>query len=133
METATEQQLSNELRSIREIIKDLSKPIAGKHLKTRQQGGTTLKYIAWYDAIKYLDHYAPGWSYEIVAVWNDEKFCIVKVRITIPCAEGVVSREATGVEELTSKGYGDYVSNACSMALRRAAALYGLGIGLYEH
>lgn len=55
------------------------------------------------------------------------------MKITIPCLEGWVSREATGVEDLTNRGYGDYVSNACSMALRRAAALYGLGIGLYEH
>ena len=124
---------TEQLRSIRDIIKDLSKPIAQKHLKQRKQGTTTLTYIAWYDAVKYLDHFAPGWSYEIVSVWNDERYCIVKVKITIPCLEGFVSREATGVEELTSKGYGDYVSNSCSMALRRAAALYGLGLQLYSH
>lgn len=72
--TATEQQTeqSTELRSIREIVKDLSKPIAQKHLKQRKQGGTELTYIAWYDAIKYLDHYAPGWNYEIISVWNGE-------------------------------------------------------------
>lgn len=133
MSETTAQAETGELRSIRDIIKDLSKPIANKHLKTRQQGGATLQYIAWYDAIKYLDHYAPGWNYEILAVWNDDKYCIVKVKITIPCQEGFVSREATGVEELTNRGYGDYVSNSCSMALRRAAALFGLGLGLYEH
>ena len=120
-------------RSINEIIKDLSKPIAQRHLKTRKQGQTTLTYIAWYDAVKYLDHHASGWSYTIISVHNDEKYCIVQVRISIPCTEGIVSREATGVEELTNRGYGDYVSNACSMALRRAAALFGVGIALYEH
>lgn len=132
-ETAAAQAESNELRSIRDIIKDLSKPIAQKHLKTRKQGGTELTYITWFDACKYLDHYASGWSYEILSVWNDEKYCIVKVKITITCLEGFVWREATGVEELTNRGYGDYVSNACSMALRRAAAMFGLGQHLYEH
>jgi hypothetical protein len=59
---------STELRSIREIVKDLSKPVAKRHLRTRKQGGKELTYISWYDAVKYLDHYAPGWNYEVRAM-----------------------------------------------------------------
>ncbi|NJM52780.1 MAG: hypothetical protein HC846_04925 [Blastocatellia bacterium] len=33
----------NEPRSIREIVKDLSKPIAQKHLRKRKQGGHLLR------------------------------------------------------------------------------------------
>ncbi len=57
-----------ELRSIREIVKDLSKPIAQKHLRKRRQGGKEITYLAWHDAVKYLDHFAPGWCYEIRSI-----------------------------------------------------------------
>jgi hypothetical protein len=121
------------LRSIKDIVEDLRKPIAQKHLKSRKQAGVTLTYIPWYHATRYLDYYTNcNWNYEVVSIHNDEKYCIVKTRITITCLEGEVSREATGVEELASKGYGDYLSNACSMALRRTAAMFGLGIALYD-
>ncbi len=64
----SENQLSEtkpELRSIRDIVKDLSKPVAQKHLRKRRQGGKEITYLSWHDAVKYLDHFAPGWCYEI--------------------------------------------------------------------
>lgn len=56
----------------------------------------------------------------------------VTVRITIPCVEGAIHREATGQEDVAVKGYGDSTSNAESMALRRAAAKFGLALYLYD-
>jgi hypothetical protein len=50
----------------------------------------------------------------------------------VPCLEGVVYREATGQEEEETTSYGDSSSNAESMALRRAAAKFGLGLYLYD-
>lgn len=123
---------STELRSIREIIKDLSKPVAKRHLRTRKQGGKELTYIAWYDAVKYLDHYAPGWRYEIRRMDSVAGKLIITVRITIPCLEGEVYREATGQEDEETSSFGDSSSNAESMALRRSAAKYGLGLYLYD-
>lgn len=120
------------LRSIREIIADLSKPIASQRLKTRKQGGKELTYLPWYQAVRYLDRYAPGWSYEVRSVVTVGQAVAVTVRISIPCLEGVIYREATGYEPLEVKGYGDPVSNASSMALRRAAAHFGLCLYLYE-
>lgn len=119
-------------RPVREIVADLSKPIAPKHLSTRKQGGQTLTYIAWYHAVKYLDFYAPGWTYQIMNSEIVGNSYILTVRLSIPCAEGVVFREATGYEDIDAKGYGDVSSNAESMALRRAAAKFGLGRDLYE-
>jgi hypothetical protein len=49
--------------------------------------------------------------------------------------EGWVYREATGTEEEPDDDqqmYGDPSSNAESMALRRAAAKFGLGLYLYN-
>ncbi|HZH34595.1 MAG TPA: Rad52/Rad22 family DNA repair protein [Pyrinomonadaceae bacterium] len=120
------------LRSIREIIKDLRKPIHPRHLRTRKQGGKELIYISWHDAIKYLDHFAPGWCYEVRSVTAIGGRLILTVRITIQCAEGLVWREATGQEEEETNSYGDPSSNAESMALRRAASKFGLGLSLYD-
>ena len=57
---------------------------------------------------------------------------MVVVRITVPCLEGSIFREATGTEDEELKGYGDPSSNAEAMALKRAAAKFGLGLYLYS-
>jgi hypothetical protein len=122
-------------RLLAEILADLSKPIAPKHLKEKKRGSSTLKYIPWYTAIKYLDYYAPGWKSEVRSVvWFDGRI-VLTVRLTIVAAEGEFWREATGTEEEPDEGsqmYGDPSSNAESMALRRAAAKFGLGLYLYD-
>lgn len=124
------------LRSINDIINDLSKPIKARHLKQKIRAGQRLDFIPWYHAVKYLDLYAPGWSYEVRdTVWNTEGRLVLTVRLSIPCLEGLVYREATGTEEEPEEGermYGDPSSNAESMALRRAAAKFGLGLYLYN-
>jgi len=121
-----------ELRSIREIVKDLQKPIAQKHLRKRRQGGKEITYLAWHDAVKYLDHYAPGWCYEIRSIDSIAGKLILTVRLSILSLEGIIYREATGQEDETLETYGDSSSNSESMALRRAAAKFGLGLGLYD-
>src|SRR5262245_46503457 len=117
-------------RSIREIIADLSKPIAQRHLRTRRQGGTELTYIEWHTAVKYLDLFAPGWSYAVKSVALVGNLVTVIAAISIPCLEGVVTREATGCEETDAKGYGEAVSNAEAMALKGVASKLGLGLCL---
>ena len=120
------------LRSIRDIVKDLSKPVAKRHLRVRRQGGKEIGYIAWHDAIKYLDHYAPGWCYEVRTMQSIGGKLILTIRLSVPCLEGIVFREATGQEDEEKDTYGDSSSNAESMALRRAAAKFGLGLYLYD-
>jgi len=41
------------------------------HLRTRKQGGKDITYVEWQTVIRYLDHYAPGWSCEVVATLVD--------------------------------------------------------------
>ena len=121
-----------ELRSIIAIVTDLSKPLAARHLKTRKQGGHELTYIEWHTAVRYLDFFAPGWSYAVKSVAQVGNLVTVVASISIPCLEGVVTREATGCEEADAKGYGDTVSNSEAMALKRAAAKFGLGLYIYQ-
>ena len=134
MTNATELQpiADNGPRSIREIIADLSKPVNPQRLKQRQQGGRTLDYLPWYQAIRYLDKYAVGWRYEIRSVSQVGETLVMTVRITVPCAEGEVWREASALEPLKGSGYGDAATNAESAALRRTAAKFGLCLALYD-
>ncbi len=120
------------LRSIADIIIDLSKPIPDRLLKTKTVGGQKIRFIPWYTAVRFLDLYAPGWSYEIRSVTGVADQLIVVARISISCIEGIIHREATGIEDITVKGYGDAASNAESMSLRRAASKFGLGLHLYD-
>jgi hypothetical protein len=127
------------LRPIADIIADLSKPLPARLIRQRQvrdtKGGKTvaIHYIEWRTAIRALDYYAPGWSSQVRSVTEIGGRCVVTVRLSIPCAEGLVSREATGSEETDVTGYGDPVSNAEAMALKRAASRFGLGLWLYDH
>jgi hypothetical protein len=82
--------------------------------------------------VKYLDHFAPGWSYHLRSVQLVGSHVTVIASISIPCLEGVVTREATGCEETDVRGYGDAVSNAEAMALKRAASKFGLALYLYS-
>lgn len=120
------------LRSIKDIIEDLSKPIAAKHLKSKTLKGTKITFLPWYMAVKYLDYYAPGWEYSVKAIQHVKDKVVITVAVSIPCLEGVITREATGNEDDVVGGYGDSFSNSESMALRRAAAKFGLGRYLYE-
>ena len=109
------------------VIKELSQPIPAQLLKTKKQGGSDLTYIPWYNAVRVLDRVAV-WSYEIRKLEQIGENLVCVARITI----GDVYREATGIEALATKSYGDAASNAESMALRRAAAKFGLGLYLYD-
>jgi len=119
-------------RSIAAIIADLSRPVNPQRLKQRTQGGRTLDYIPWYQAVRYLDNYASGWRCEIRSINQIGENLVMVVRIVIPCAEGEVWREASALEPIKGTGYGDCAVNAESAALRRAAAKFGLCLALYD-
>src|SRR5689334_11262887 len=119
-------------RPIAAIIADLSKPVNPQRLKQRKQGGQMLDYLPWHQAVRYLDNFAPGWNYEIRSAQPVGDSFVMTVRLSIPCAEGIVYREASALEPLKGSGYGDCATNAESAALRRAAAKFGLCLYLYE-
>ena len=110
-------------------------------LSTRSQQGKRIDYISWHTAIKILNKYCPGWTWEIRNMGQSSDRIFLTGRLTIPTSEGNVYREATGTEELkrldkhgnlVELAYGAPSSIAESMALRRAAAKFGLGLYLYS-
>lgn len=130
-EARTEKERPAYGRPIAEILADLSKPLPEQAVKHRKQGSQDIAYIEWHTAARILDYYAPGWSYEVRRIESIGNQIVATVKITIACAEGLVSREATGVEDEDLKGYGDCFSNSTAMAFKRAAAMFGLGRHLY--
>jgi hypothetical protein len=133
-------------RPMAEILANLSKPIPKQYLDTIKDKGNAA-YIPWFNACKLLDRCTGGhWEYFIINLHTTSDRIFVTVRITIYAQEGSFSRDATGTEllkreviarktgevEIKELAYGDPSSNAESMALRRAAAKFGLGLYLYD-
>jgi hypothetical protein len=118
-------------------ITDLKKDIKPSLLKTRSQGGASLTYYEWHTAVKYLDHFAPGWCFEIRNVVVAEGHIGVVGRLSIPCIEGVVYREDIGGdyehqdETKRSRGF-DPLLDAKQQAFKRCCAQFGFGLYLYS-
>src|SRR5262249_41070050 len=118
-------------RPLAEILSDLRRELPASLLKTKSIKGTAITYIPWHKVVDVLDWFAPGWSQEIRSVSGSGDQTIIVMRLTIPAAEGDVFREAAGIEGDEVTGYGDTSSNASAMALRRCAAMFGVGKYLY--
>lgn len=126
------------VRTLSEIIDDLSRPLPPRHLKKLTKGaaaGST--YIPWPVVGKYLDFFAPGWEKE-VSVVEGPHGASVTVHLIIPTSDfGKVRRGAVGFEpHLTNAGkltgFGGPSAIAERMANKRSAAEFGLGKYLYE-
>lgn len=114
------------------IIHQLSKPLPESMLSSRKQGNKQILFIPWYRVVKILNKYAPGWEWSITSLQTTPDRLFLIGRLSIPTADGIKFREATGTETLKEGGYGDPSSNAESMSFRRCAAKFGLGLYLYE-
>ena len=119
-------------RPLAEIQTDLRKEIPASILKTKTIKGNNITYIPWHKVIDILDWFAPGWTMEVRSINGSGSQTIVVIRVTIQAAEGDFHREATGIEDDEVSGYGDTSSNASAQALRRAAAMFGVGKYLYD-
>ena len=113
-----------------------------KRLTANKGGGV---YYPWYNCVRILNKFAPGWRWEIRDMSTAGNRLFLVGRLTLVMAEGEVYREATGTELLLQErfdtdskehyladlAYGDPSSNAESMAFRRACAKFYLGLEFY--
>lgn len=119
-------------RTFQEIYEDLRRPIPKRLLREKKLGGRPITFISWHDATRLMDFYCAGWTNEIVRSEIVGGKYIVTVRVTLNCKDGVVFREATGLESEDYDTYGDAASNSSAMALKRCFAYLGLGLELYD-
>jgi hypothetical protein len=131
--------------SLKQIEETFSRPLPESMLGTIKEKGNA-PYIPWYRVVTILNKYCPGWCWEIVKLEMSADRIFLIGRLSIPTSNGLIYREATGTEQLkrividpkTKKekivelAYDDPSSNAESMAFRRAAAKFNLGLYLYE-
>ncbi len=110
----------------------LGRPIPQALLKTKIVQGNKIPYLPWYTVVDILNKYCPGWTWEITRIHTTGDRLFLVGRLTLATAEGSTYQEATGTEDLDGVVFGDPSSNAESMALRRAAAKFGLALDLYK-
>lgn len=116
-----------------EISEDLHEDVPPRLVEQKKRGGNKIDFVPWYRVQRLLQFYTNGyWNYEVVdrEIIKD-RLCLT-VQITIESEDGAMIRQATGSETLDTDSYGDFQSNAESMAFRRAAARFGLGLHLYN-
>ncbi len=131
--------------SLAQITEALSRPLPKNYLKTLPDKGKC-QYLPWYTAVAILNKYAMGWHWEIKQITTTGDRLFMVGRLSIPTSDGVITREASGTEVLKRRiwnydterfdekelPYGYPSSNSESMAFRRCAAKFGLGLYLYE-
>lgn len=132
--------------TLAQIEEKLSQPLSPNLLSQKVLKGNKIPYISWHVATKILSTYCPGWQWEIQDCFLSPERLFLIGKLSIPTKGGVVTRAATGTEvfketyfnratnsqEIRDISYGDPSSNAESMAFRRAAAKFGLGLYLYQ-
>jgi hypothetical protein len=131
---------SGNLRTIEEIIADLSKPVHPKYLRTLKFGAAKgATYVPWMIVEKYLDHFAPGWSTTSTGFSTPIGTTIID-HLSIPTSNGPVTRAGHGFEahqttnaqgQTKDTGFGGAAIIASRQAFKRAAVAFGLGRDLY--
>ena len=119
-------------RNTEETLAELHRPIDPRHFKTRKQGNTTLTYVPWATLAKHLHRRCPGWNWEIQSVQEIGDSVAVTGRLTIPTTDGLLHFSAVASEPLNGKSMAPAVESSASSCLRRACALCGLGLSLWE-
>ncbi len=114
------------------IVEALSKPLPASLLETKKLGGRAISFIPWHKAVLVLDKYCPGWQFRITSTQQIGDELIMVGSLTIPTADGDVTRESTGSEKVNTTGYGETAANAESQCFRRCCARFGLGLYLYD-
>jgi len=118
-------------RPLVEITSDLSRPLPDDFISWFQKKSNWIPYLSWTDANLILDYCAPGWSCDVTENQIGDRV-VVKVSLTLLCAEGRVTRSSLGSDDLADENFGGPLPDAESQAFRRASARYGLFLYAYD-
>ena len=123
------------LKGTEETLAELQRPIDPRWFKTLVKGKgdkqISLSYIPWAVVAKCLHHRAPSWCFEIQEVKELAGTVVVVGRLSIPTTDGILHFSGVASEPVEGPSMAPPVESAASGALRRAAALAGLGLDLY--
>jgi len=117
-----------------EMLEVLRKPIERNRISFKTLKGNRIEYISWYDLLDIIEERIglDAYSWEIRDVQQVGNYLTLIGTLTLYGEDTRLTREATGIEPLDTSPYGDPSSNAEAMAMRRAAAKFGLGRDLWR-
>jgi hypothetical protein len=117
------------MKTIDEILKSFNNPfteyLEQKPVYSKGSKSGNVDFIPWHYLCDILDTHAPGWEWDITCDYHGDR-TVVTGRLTIHGSDRSLTRAATGNETNDCGSYGDPVSNAEAMALRRACAKFGI-------
>ncbi len=118
------------MKPIDEILKSFDNPfteyLKEKPIYSKGSKSGSVSYVPWYNLCEILDNLAPNWEWEITADYHGDRTVVIG-KLTIHGSDRSISRSATGNENSDCSDFGDPCSNAEAMAMRRAAAKFGVG------
>lgn len=122
------------MSQMKALLEKLAEPVSEELIKTkpgikdRDGNEIQIRYLEWHTVVDILDRVNAEWETHIKEVGHINGQIYVRVALTI----AGVTRENMGFEHSATDSYGDPFSNAYAMALKRAAALFGVGRTLYR-
>lgn len=124
-------------RSIVQIVAELSCPIPFNYIEwkpvyEKRQLKDRVPYLGHDTITLILNYVAPGWSSEIAENQIGDR-AVILCKLSIPAAEGIIVRSATGNDDLSDVTYGGALCDSEAMAFRRAAKHFGLGLALWDN
>ena len=124
------------VRTLAEILESFRKPVPPQATKTKTLKGNNITFIPWYNYIKMLDRYAPGFELDFKLSYaptaNGGSQVLATATLTIHGTDGSITRSDVGCERSEMEKFTDPVSNARAQALRKVCASFMLGIDLWK-
>jgi hypothetical protein len=123
------------------IVRALSQPLEPKYLSIKEVQGVKMPYVSWHVVTAILDRIAVDWDYALEPYQvvpldiHSGGFVVCRATVIIAGRRRMGQGNAALISKQAGEGkrsYGDPFSNSESMALRRAAAKFGLGRYLYN-
>ena len=76
---------------------DLTHPVPKRLIKTKTIKGNRIEFVPWFNYVKLLNHYCPGWEIESQIGQSGGK-TTVTAKLTIHAQECSVTRTGVGIE-----------------------------------
>jgi len=105
----------------------LAAPFPAEAHEKKKQGGAQITFISWHHYVARLNEIAPDWSMETDIEEVGGKL-LVKCSLTI----NGITRCNYGDEDVGKDAFGTTITNAYAQAFKRAAAMFGVGLYLYD-
>lgn len=107
----------------------LAEPFPPEFVQQKTKGRTAIDFVAWH-------HYARRLSELVGGGWSVGELTMRdvggKLLLALPLTILGTTRTNVGTEDEGKDDYGDAATNAWAQAFKRSAALFGVGLGMYD-